>query len=188
MPPEYGYLEGKSAAWKRLAAGAMLLIGVLIGLAAGAISTWVLMKGGDLGQRMDAIEARARDVEATWPGRLEALEAKIEGLRGDTVAVGRRLKELTQLVAETRRAMSGSRATVRPSAEPTGRPASPDLRLTGVIHNGGQRAALVEDAQDYGYVAHVGVALPVGRVVDITHDTVTIERSAGKRIEIRMAR
>jgi hypothetical protein len=171
-----------------LAFAALLLISVLVGLAAGAIGAWLLMKGPDLGPRIDAIETRVRDVEAAWPDRAGALEAKVEKLTGETLSVGRRVRELAQRIAESRRTTSAAGATVRPSAEPTARPASAELRLTGIIYNGGQRAALFEDARDDGYVANVGGALPAGRVVEITDDTVTIERDAGKKMEIRLAR
>lgn len=174
MPPEHGHREEGRRIRRRLAHLAPMLIAVLIGFVAGGVSARIF------------INATHRD--SNWGARLGTLEAEVERLKGDTVTVGRRVDEVAHVVTEARRATSSASAE-RARREPAGNTTRlTDLRLSGVIHSEGTRTALIEDARDQPYVARVGDMLPGGRVVAITDDTMTVEKSSGTRVEFRMTR
>jgi Tfp pilus assembly protein PilP len=160
------------------------VVALLVGLGAGVFGGKLLpgVRGDD--ERVGKLEARVGDLETRMRRRFESLEAQVDKIGKETVTAARRAAEGVRPLSEAGRTTPDVAATRPARPEPPKGQTVPDglatLRMSGVIQHEGQRVALIEDAQDQGHVVRVGDTIANARVVEITDDTVMIQKKSGE--------
>jgi sRNA-binding protein len=168
------------------------IVALLVGLGAGALGVKLLpMAGGD-DERIGKLEARLGSLETSVPRRFESLEARVDRVGTETVTAASRAAVDVRPLPEAGRTTPEPPATRPARPEPVKGQTTPDelanLRLSGVAQGEGQRVALIEDGQDQSHIVRVGDRIADARVVEITDDTVRIQRKSGEASAITATR